>query len=167
MTVMLMMPTINTAASRGVRNPQIETPAARIITNSLLRLTFQKVTIAAIIIMKGNTISNVRGILEKAIFMTKIISTSGRSAVRRSSSMISNIRITPVTISSTAMKLIRICLIRYRPKIEVGFIFYVSTIKKPGSAYSYSAYFASKVYSAFISSASLTSASTTVLRPFN
>ena len=54
------------ARQTGDKKSQIDTPAERITTNSLLLLRRQKVSIAAIIITKGNTCSALFGSLATA-----------------------------------------------------------------------------------------------------
>ena len=54
-------PIPNTAKSTGVNTPQMETPDARIITNSFVLLNRQKAIIVDTIITKGTTLSTVSG----------------------------------------------------------------------------------------------------------
>ena len=66
----LITPTIKTVNKTGYKNPHTDTPDERIITYSLLLLTFQKVIMEATIITKGKTLSMVSGSFVKAYLTT-------------------------------------------------------------------------------------------------
>ena len=100
-TVTQNAPIAKTASNTGTKTPQIETPAARIITNSFVLLIFQNIIIEETITTKGITLSTVSGSLAITYSTKKPTETSALPEVRRKISIISNSIITAEIINST------------------------------------------------------------------
>ena len=98
-------------ASTGNRNCQTETPAARAITSSRLRVIFAKVTMPPTRTMKGSAFWAMKGMWSDAIWRTisSVAVLSGPDA-RRSSSIVSAMRIVIMTSRNTSATLCRYCL---------------------------------------------------------
>ena len=105
-------PIIKEVASRGVTNCQTDSPAARIMTSSLLLVSRQNTMIAAIRTMNGRTVNSMLGSFNSPKARTLPNPNDGIDSFFKSS-MTSNSKMMLPSVKPTAKNDIRNCLMIY------------------------------------------------------